>query len=199
MPKSPIKISEMTGKLAGLQAVNSNPLTNPFCQTMAKVKGSICSHCYSCSMLNGYRRNCIPAFEHNGKLLSAGLIPENQHPVFKTDLVRFHAHGELINLDHLLNLWNIAISNPTKTFGFWTKRKDLLKQAYDLGAICPPNVIMIYSNPAIDKPIKPPRYFNKSFNVVSDNNGVNCGAASCNTCRKCYQLSGPSVIVEQLK
>ena len=75
-----VKVSEMSGKLAGVPAINSNTLTNPFCQAMQKCEGCVCAHCYSQSMLEGYRRNCAPAFEHNSKLLSENDLEPKQLP-----------------------------------------------------------------------------------------------------------------------
>ena len=54
-----VHISTMTGKLAGLHAINSNTLTNDFCSTMRKTE-SICKVCYSAAMLSGSRKNCAP-------------------------------------------------------------------------------------------------------------------------------------------
>ena len=62
--------SKMSGKLAGIQAINTNTATNPFCIKESKKKDSnrICGKCYSVSMLSSYRKNCQPAFQRNSEI-----------------------------------------------------------------------------------------------------------------------------------
>ena len=64
-----IKISKMSGKLAGLLAINTNTVTNPFCMSMAKTD-TVCGKCYSHKMLSSYRKGCQKAFQHNSDALS---------------------------------------------------------------------------------------------------------------------------------
>jgi len=194
-----INISEMTGKLKGIQAINTNPLSNPFCQ---KMNGSldntlICSSCYSCKMLKGYRRNCVPAFERNSETLSSAAITNEDIPKIKSNIVRIHAHGELINETHLDNIISIANKYPTKTFSLYTKRKDMI-----INKSIPSNMILVYSNPKIDAPItEVPEKFDKVFNVCRTTNldKINCGANNCNACRKCYDKGKENIIYEMIK
>ena len=65
-----VKISVMTGKLVEIPAINTNTLTNEFCQKMRTSSPKcICWYCYSYDMLEGSRKNCQPAWEHNSLLL----------------------------------------------------------------------------------------------------------------------------------
>ena len=200
-----IKVSKMSGKLKDIEAINSNPLSNLFCQSMnaSGKKDCICTHCYSCSMLKAYRRNCVPAFEMNSKVLSQGKLELNDMPRFskKNNIIRLHAHGELINDTHLLNLIDIVISNPTKTFSLYTKRADLIDKVFT-NLAKPDNLILVYSNPTIDTPITTiPRHFDKVFNVYQNKyqDKINCGSKNCNGCRNCYDKNKVNIIYEAIK
>ena len=191
-----IKISKMTGKLAGLLAVNTNTVTNPFCMSMAKTD-TVCGKCYSHKMLSTYRKGCQKAFQSNSELLSSSIIPAEDLPVFNSLYVRLHAHGELINDIHFTNFIRIADKNPKTTFALWTKRNDIVSR---FPRTLPHNLILIYSNPFIDNVMDaPPTGFDKVFNVVSkDTEAVNCGAKKCMECLLCYK-SKEACIVEKLK
>lgn len=192
-----VHISTMTGKLAGLQAINSNTLSNDFCSTM-RTTDSICKVCYSAAMLSGSRKNCAPAFERNSVLLSAALIPVDRMPYINAAIFRFHGHGELINSVHLENFYRIAERNPDTTFSLWTKRRDLIRT----GRARPQNFILIYSNPSLAKIMRaPPARFDKVFNnVKADYTGpANCTGQKCIDCQLCYTPGGVDVIVEHVK
>ena len=197
-----LKVSRMSGKLKGLQGINTNPLTNPFCNSMQKTKGdNICKHCYSRKMVTTFRENALPSWERNGNLLSKGIVGVNfPYPKLKGPLVRFNAHGELINGIHFINLCRIAYVYPDIQFALWTKRKDLVMRY--LGVI-PPNMEMIYSEPIIDDlSTEIPKGFDKIFIVTSKkehlSNGFPCHGKKCLECRECYGLRS-SVIIELLK
>ena len=130
--QSVIKISKMSGKLDGLRAISTNTLTNPFCIKMnaSKKEDNICTKCYSVAMLNGLRKNCAPAWQHNSDMLSGGIIPDHMLPTILDAFFRFSAHGELINATHLENLHNITLHNPHCSFALWTKRKDIVRKFY---------------------------------------------------------------------
>jgi hypothetical protein len=192
-----VHISQMTGKLAGIQAINTNTLSNPFCMTMVQTD-AICGDCYSAAMLSGSRKNCVPAFEHNSELLASRMLEGHELPMIKADIFRFHGHGELINPIHLLNLYAIARHNPATTFALWTKRRDIVRACNGR----PDNVILIYSNPSLDHLIEtPPPGFDRVFNNVrADYAGpANCTGQRCNDCRACYQHGGETVIIEHAK
>ena len=193
-----VKISTMTGKLRGLSAINSSPLDNPFCQSMAKDPENICSKCYSCSMLRGLRKNCRPAWRNTGEQLSTAPLPDNDIPIIKTDLCRFSAHGDLFNKTHADNFFKIARANPKTTFALWTKRPELV--AVDS---CPDNVILVYSSPKINSNSTLPRGFDKVFTVWNaegielNDVDINCGAKSCLTCQLCYSKTNGVVFVNE--
>lgn len=198
-----IKLSEMSGKLKGIQAINTNPLSNTFCKKMNSSSNNniICKSCYSCKMLGGYRKNCVPAFEYNSFHLSKENIKDEDIPRIKSDIVRIHAHGELINNTHLNNILKIVEKYPDKTFSLYTKRTDIIDNIFCERSI-PINLILVYSNPVIDTPLTTiPNKFDKVFNVckTTNKNNINCGALNCNTCRKCYDKTKENIIYEAIK
>ncbi len=193
-------ISQMSGKLKGINAINSSPLNNPFCLKMSQVKGSVCGSCYSIKMLSTYRKNCDPVFRDRGDRLSQGVLSQRDLPKINDRYFRFSAHGELINDRHLMNYMRIADHNPQTTFALYTKRVDIVHRYLDLYEL-PSNVILIYSSPILNKEAKLPKEFHKVFTVydegVSDN--INCGSKSCLNCLLCYKKDTVSVINERVK
>ncbi len=66
----------------------------------------------------------------------------------------------------------------------------------------PDNLILIFSNPRIDKVIDVPRGFHKVFNNVNKDSNItqNCTGKKCLDCLLCYRKdSGANVIVEAVK
>ncbi len=191
-----LKITKGAGKMEDIQSINSNPLDNKFCNAMAQ-GNTVCAACYSRKSLKGYRKGCGPAWGHNGRVLSEKEHKVADFPRLNASIFRVHSHGEIINRTHARNLFRFARRNPQTIFGFWTKRKDLVK-----GMHKPKNVVMIYSNPVIDQIVtKPPAGFHKVFNVVSKESDaeINCGGRKCIECQRCYSFDTTKVIVERVK
>ena len=201
---SNLKISyKMTGKLEGINALSTNTLSNSFCKFMykSKDKNCICKYCYSYYMLNTFRKTCVKAYEHNSKILSSCILKDSELPEIKNQLFfRFNAHGEIINEYHFINLLNICNKNPLTTFVLWSKKHSLIKNVLE-SYNKPKNLILVYSEPIIDKIVKktPNKYFDKVFNVVTkDNKKINCNK-KCIDCLICYQHNNVSCIVEKIK
>jgi len=202
-------ISTMSGKLNGLQAINTDTVSNTFCQKMNSTGNSICTKCYSMNSLTKHRKNCRPAFMGNSELLSKSILQPSQIPFINQSYFRFHGHGEIINMTHLWNFVQIARANPHTTFALWTKRKDFIKkmmtqQKYtSIPSGKPANLILIYSNPKIDSvQIEPPIHFDKVFNNITKKGykGENCTGQKCIECLACYKKdSGTDVIIEKVK
>ena len=205
-----IKLSTMTGKLGpsefspvGMMAINTNPLTNPFCGKMSTTGDDsvICGDCYSIAMLKGSRKNCVPRFQANTLLLQQR-IPKDYLPFLNLAYVRGHGHGELKNLWHYLNFSRLATKNPQTTVTLFTKRRSIVNQAFKLkGYKKPNNLILVYSNPIKDKVIsEPPKHFDKVFNVTtSEHTADNCTGRKCIDCLNCYKHDGPKVLIEKVK
>ena len=206
-----IKKSKMSGKLFGIDAVNSNPLTNEFCikEHNSNTPNKICKKCYSVYMLETFRKSCVDAWENNSVMLSTVLYTVadfvDMKIKFKNNIFRIHGHGEFINQTHLHNICNLSFAYPEITFAVWSKRIDLVRKfkkwldgkGYDF----PSNLILIYSNPKINNILStPPRPFHKVFNNVSDTHPLeNCTGQKCNDCRLCYSFEKEKIIVENTK
>lgn len=202
---SAVKISKMSGKLNGIPAINTNTVTNEFCIKM-KDTDSICGSCYSHRMLNTYRKNCQPAFQYNSDILSKAILIEDMLPVINSAFFRFNGHGELINMNHLINIVNICKKNPHTSFALWTKRKNLVNKLFKYSDEYhpPKNLILIYSNPKVDcVQLEPPVHFHKVFNNVSKSiykSIENCTGQKCIECLACYKKdSGIDSIIERVK
>lgn len=199
-----MEMSTMSGKLKGIPALNTNTLSNPFCQKMQKTD-TICGVCYSENMLSTFRKNCVPKFERNSEKLSTEIVPESYIPFVNSAYIRISAHGELINLTHMRNVVRFAIKNSHANVALWTKRKRIVRDFIAQYGDLPSNLILVYSNPRIDRPMgKPPKDFHKVFNNVSGNvpgeYEENCTGQKCIECLLCYSKdSGTDIIVEKVK
>ena len=198
-----IHISTMSGKLQGLRAISTNTLTNPFCikQNASGVADNICTKCYSVNMLSTFRKNTAPALQRNSDLFTDHLLTDREVPFINERIFRFSAHGELISEMHAENLFKIASLNTGCTFSLWTKRKDIIKKVLKRIAK-PDNLILIYSNPTIDKVLTtPPEGFQRTFNNVSKGSDVvqNCTGQRCIDCQLCYKHETTDTIVEAVK
>ena len=151
-------------------------------------------------MLKTFRKMCDAPFQRYGEFLSKKVHPSEYLPKPPNALyVRFSAHGELINLNHTINLFKICNSTLKTTFTLWTKRKSLVWKAINkIGK--PENLILIYSELDIDGNSKLPKHFDKVFVVQSKkDNKTNC-FGSCIDCLKCYTKEDTSThIYEEIK
>lgn len=208
-----IHITTHKGKLEQIPSINTSSLTNPYCIERSKNQKTICSKCYSNS-LSTIRKQLERKLVQNSKVLSENRIPYEKLPTFNNLYVRFSSFGDLINLVHLNNLVRIAIKNPKTTFALWTKRTDIIKEYMKDDEMFDPyyryefpsNLIIIYSNPMLDKPMyKTPKGYDKVFQVFSKqfiaetNQKINCGANNCFECLKCYSFNSDEIISEVLK
>lgn len=192
--------SKMSGKLEGIPALNTDTTSNKFCIERSKDKDSICSQCYSWNMLKTFRKNAVPRFLKNSNLISESVLDRSELPHPKSLVARFNGHGELINTNHVQNIVNFALSYPKVTFTLWTKKVGVI-QAFFRKNKKPDNLLLIYSNEKIDSiSNKPPKYFDKTFNVVSKKtDDVNC-EGKCIDCLKCYNLKDKTKqIIEVIK
>ena len=195
-----IKYSVMSGKLKGIPALNTSPLNNKFCKAMSSKKDSICGSCYSINMLKTFRKMCDPPFRRYGEFLSKKVHPSEYLPKPPNALyVRFSAHGELINLNHTINLFKICGLSPNTTFTLWTKRMNLVwKVIKQIGK--PSNLILVYSAMGLDVETTVPKYFDKVFIVqTKKNDKTNC-FGGCIDCLKCYTKTDTTThIYEEIK
>ena len=182
--------------MKGLNSINTNTLTNNFCQKMSKTKDLICNMCYSVSQLQTFRKNCTPSFQRNSDLLSREIIDPYYLPQITDKIFRFSSHGELINDYHFINLINICKKSYKTTFSLWTKQKQIVNRvlkSYDK----PKNLILIYSSPKVNTRYKLPENFDKVFtNYTEENTTLNC-FGDCLNCRKCYTLTDKTQYINE--
>ena len=198
-----VHISKMTGKLQGLQAISTNTVTNKFCnkQNASKNDDVICTHCYSHSMLNTYRKNMQDCLQRNSDTLSLQDLENEDLPRINHLYMRFNAHGELINETHLKNLIKICVKNPNVFFTLWSKRKDIIIKYLDSNKK-PKNLKLVFSNSIINTILEPPKYFDSTFNNVDADymkEKQNCTGQKCIDCLLCYTHNDTKQIVEAVK
>ena len=192
-----IHITQGSGKLAGIQSINTPTTTNPFCQSMQKTD-SVCKSCYA-QRYEKIRPNIVTAFERNLFLSERELLPL-EIPTISDDIARFASYGELINMMHFINLLRIALANPRTVFTLWTKRYRIVQRVLK-HMDKPDNLILIYSSPIVGKVSALPKHFNKVFTTFArgtDTTDINCHGA-CNTCRLCYSHNDTVNINEIIK
>ena len=192
-----VHLTKGSGKLAGIQSINTPTSTNPFCQSMQKTD-SVCKSCYA-QRYEKLRPNIVTAFERNLFLAERELLPL-EIPTISDDIARFASYGELINMMHFINLLRIALANPRTVFTLWTKRYRIVQRVLK-HMDKPDNLILIYSSPVVGKVSALPKGFDKVFTAFAkdtDTTDINCHGA-CNTCRLCYSHNDTVNINEIIK
>lgn len=178
----------MTGKLTGFLAVNLNPITSNFCQTMQKKTDYVCQYCYSQAMISSFRKRCGPVFSQNAEQMKEPLEDWQIPRFMPTDVVRFLAHGDMDTDMQFRNFCLIAKTNPETKFTMWTKRKDIV--AVNLVHI-PANLRMIQSSRMLGTIDAPAFGFDAVFTVYEDGVSIPegmhlCHGKSCAECMYCY-------------
>lgn len=193
----------MRGKMKGFSSLNTNPLTNDFCIRMNKNENTICSRCYSIKGIKSWCMGADAVWQRNSDILSEDILPRNLVPFIMGKYFRFHAHGELINDYHFINLCLIAERNPKTRFALWSKRVGIVKRN---AIFIPNNLVMIYSNHKINNDSKYiPEFFDKKFSVFKKDYAIehgiklNCAGKSCVDCLLCYEKNGVRYVNEKLK
>lgn len=197
-----VTTSKMTGKLAGIVGISTNPLANPFCKSMQNVEGAVCQNCYSCRMLLSSRKQAITAWTANTVALSDDNLSDEMLPSIPDGAyVRFNPHGEITSEAMVRNFFRIARRNPTAHFVLFTKRYELVRRCADEK---PSNVALVASAYHLNKPVDSVEGFDTVFRVFTpeyaDSHGIkiNC-PLRCNDCKKCWSTDGGQVINERLK
>lgn len=181
-----------TGKMAGLESLSTSVNANPYCIKRMQNGNSICSHCFSFSMMKQYKalNECT---SKNAEILTSGIIPADQLPLTPTRYFRFESFGDIINANQVINYFNIAKKNPETRFALWTKNPHIVNKAIESGHSKPANLQIVLSSPIVNKPVKSVKYgfIDKVFTVYdktgSKQVNVNCGARSCLGCGLCYR------------
>jgi len=201
--KSPIYISYgMSGKLDGIAAVNTDPLSNDFCIKAATNPDWVCFYCYARKNAKGYRANCVNCWKRNSQVLSESILPLELIPTLRkgTKVLRFNAYGELVNKNHYINFANIAIKNPLVQCSLYTKRPNLVDVT-----TAPANLTLVYSSYKLNEPAPQlPPGFHHLFAVytlryLNEHNILSNCTLECFKCLKCYGRRGATRILEVVK
>lgn len=193
-----------SGKLAEIDSVNVSTVHNDFCQSMKAQQDLSCSACYAWTF-ETMRKTLSLKLKYNSELLCQPLL-DAQLPRFNARFVRFNSFGELINMQHFINLVRICELNPYTSFTLWTKRLDIINKAFDCNIINRPvNLRLIYSSVNLNKQVDLPRHFDKVFTVYSKDyavknaTNINCGKLKCIDCLTCYTENNVRFINELKK
>ena len=201
--KSVVAVSySMCGKLKGIAAINTDPLSNDFCIKAATNPNWVCFYCYANKNARTFRANCVPCWRRNSDVLSNSVIQDDLLPTMRkgTRVVRFNAYGELVNKNHFLNYMGIAKKNPLVRFSLYTKRPNLVNVEE-----VPENVSLVYSSYKLnDLCPQLPIGFHHSFTVYTldylKQTGINSNCSlDCFKCLKCYGSKGETHILEVAK
>lgn len=197
--------TKLSGKLKGITGITTYFGACAFCKAMQKDKKCVCQFCYAKDIEKRNWKDAIEHYNENTKILMEHMyrseLPNLMYDNAGTNLVRFDTHGEVPNLECLINYFKIARANPRFRFALWTKRTDLLIEAAQKGIITPKNVCIVVSSIRLNEPIsqdmldklqKAGVFVDTVFTVytdkyISENNiEINCGTRDCAKCLKCY-------------
>lgn len=201
--KSNLKLTtKHTGKMVNIWSLSTSTLKNPNCERNAKIKGSVCEHCYARRQMKTYKQ-MSPCYERNAEILTSELLDYEQLPTVPVIYFRFESFGDLINWVQCANYFRIAKKNPQTKFCLFTKNPAIVKGTIESGERKPDNIIIIQSSLFLNKAAKPANeYIDKIFTVYNDCDGVNinCGARNCFECHRCYdKCDNVEYINEKLK
>lgn len=199
-----LNITTHCGKMTNIRSISTSTKLNERCKENAKIKGSICEHCYASSLCD-LRPNLAKALERNTHMLRSGpLLPEQIPDVSDDKIFRLEAFGDLNNLQQLENYVSIVLANPKTVFALYTKCYTLIKE-YFTEHMPPKNLIIVLSSLMVNLPLDPKTVLGKTvytkfapsqikvFTVYTKEYlkkhhevSINCGSRSCFNCRKCY-------------
>ena len=195
-----LHITNGSGKMAGIQSINTSTINNEFCQKMIK-SDAVCRSCYA-KTYEKMRPTLHNALLRNHSLMSESILPVQQLPFVNAQFMRIHSYGELINETHLKNILNFAIKNSHSQIVLWTKRKNIVSNVLSKREK-PENLTLIFSSPKINQTASRPEHFDKVFTVFSKDHKnadfINCGGKSCSDCKICYTKNNIEFVNELLK
>ena len=200
-----------TGKMTGLHSCSTSAAKNARCQARANCNNDecICRHCFALAQM-AYQKSMGLKYVRNTEILTGLYIQPNWIPEeTSNDIFRFESFGDLANVQQIENYCTIAAERPNVTHTLWTKNPDIIADYIADGGRIPKNMIIIYSSPLVNHCaagiLEKYPFISKTFTVWTDEEAakaadvtINCGARSCNTCRRCY-TPGPDTVNELLK
>lgn len=206
--------SNHTGKMKDVLSISTSVLENKNCIERSKDVNSICHYCFAQRMLAQYE-SLEKKLSRNTELLTKQVIPAKLMPVLNCAIFRFESFGDLNNETQVLNYFNLCEKNKNTSFALWTKNPWFIKSAMNhYNRKKPKNLIVIYSSPRLNEICEnmPELYIDentgksiidKVFTVFDKDHAkdvtINCGARSCNSCRRCYSRKSGKFVNELLK
>lgn len=193
-----------TGKMEGMASLSTSCQLNPYCRSRAENPELVCSHCYAQRQMKMYK-NMNPLLKRNTEILTSRLLEDEEIPIINRRFFRFESFGDLVNETQCLNYFRICKKNPKVHFALWTKNIWIVEEAIKTETK-PKNLQVVLSSyklnqqgntywfPYVDKIFT---VFTKEY-IKANNISINCGAANCLKCQKCY-LPGERFINEKLK
>ena len=181
-----LHVTKHDGKLTGISSINVPVHGNAFCERMRSVEGLVCRKCYAYN-LETLRKSIAVATKKNMEILTTRPLAEEDMPAIANHrLVRFNSFGELVNRQHLHNLYAIAERFPGSTFALWTKRADIMNEET---RVAPKNMVIIYSEPRLNpETVTRPEWSDYTYAVFTE--GPSCGDR-CIDCLRCYRHPAP--------
>lgn len=198
--------TKMNGKMSGMKSLSTSSLCNPICKERAKVKSSICSHCYSNSMQAMYT-NLAKALAKNSDVLMNEFIASDDWARIKDEIFRLEAFGDLANETQLLNYLEFCKANPETTFTLWTKNRHICRRVFK-DHEKPVNLIIGVSSPKLNERLQINPVLDWFVDFVftvwdfitakEKNIKINCGNRKCFECRKCYTKQNGIFYVDEI-
>lgn len=181
------KPSKMPGAGYGLPALISCNVGSKY----AKVPGTICSKCYACK-----GRYTFPTVKNaQMKRLEAVEKPEWVDAMVElisrepSKYFRWHDSGDLISIDHLSKICQIALRLPDYVFWLPTNEHQLVAKYRKTHAI-PDNLVIRLSSPKIDGPAVKTDLCTSGVYSKGKPQGHQCPAPAqggkCGECRACW-------------
>ena len=200
-----IKVSRMTGKLDGLAAINTNTLSNEFCQQQHAAGKTICGDCYSVRMLQTHRQNCVDPL---GTKQPGTGTPDHRPGTVRPDgsaaesairsFPRPRRAAEPRSPEELCQDRGCV---PGTTFTLWTKRADLVRSVASSGADpgeSDPYLFQARAPIACD-PNRPDTSTRYSTTPAPPIRATTAPAVNAWTVSTATRASGPTSIVEMVK
>ena len=196
----------LTGKLEYFFSITTPPTCNSRCQVYRIDPNKICANCYSCAAMN-YRKAFREKLVQNYLQLKE-VLPMEALPVINLPYERIESHGDVDNVNQVINYFNICNKNPDTQFTVWSKNPDLYDKAIKAGHAKPKNLIFVLSSffkNVVADPGKWP-FVDIVFTVFTAEYAIehdiiiNCGGQKCINCLTCYTPApGIRYINEMLK
>jgi len=159
---------------------------------LRQVEGSVCSDCYACKGMYQFRvvkeaheRRYESLFEPHWVENMAFLISRKKMSYF-----RWHDSGDLQNMQHLINIVEVANATPNCQHWLPTKELSLVSRYRAQFGDFPVNLIVRVSSPLIDAGPVRSQPFTSTVHLSRPAHGQECVApqqeGKCKDCRACW-------------